>query len=158
VSWQALDSGVDASVWALAVHGGDLIVGGGFTSAGGAAANRIARWDGTGWHALGTGFNSSVHALAVFNNEIVAGGAFAFAGSTAVSFIAHWTGSSWQPLGNGLDLNVWAMTVHQDELVVGGIFGTAGRHFGQPHRVLERLGVAEARVGHGRSGLRSGRV
>ena len=45
---------------------GGVYVGGQFTTAGGVAASRIARWDGSSWSALGTGMdNQAVYALAV---------------------------------------------------------------------------------------------
>ena len=39
--------------------GSALLVGGWFTSAGGVAANRVAKWDGSTWSALGSGMNIS---------------------------------------------------------------------------------------------------
>ena len=42
---------------ALAVSGSDLYAGGRFTTAGGIAANRIAKWNGSSWSALGSGMN-----------------------------------------------------------------------------------------------------
>jgi hypothetical protein len=42
-----------------------LYAGGIFTTAGGAAANRIARWDGASWSPLGSGANDAVEALTV---------------------------------------------------------------------------------------------
>src|SRR5437773_6019989 len=53
-SWTALGSGLGGgsmesppSVAALAVSGSDVYVGGTFTTAGGASANYMARWDGS---------------------------------------------------------------------------------------------------------------
>ncbi|MFN7439658.1 MAG: delta-60 repeat domain-containing protein, partial [Phycisphaerales bacterium] len=57
--------GMDGAVTALAVlPGGDVIVGGSFTFAGGVLANRIARYNPTTttWSALGSGTNSTVSA------------------------------------------------------------------------------------------------
>ncbi len=45
--------------------GGNLYAGGEFTTAGGMAANHIAKWNGTIWSALGSGMNNDVYALAV---------------------------------------------------------------------------------------------
>ena len=59
-SWSALGSGVSgpdlnygngSGVNALAVSGGTLYAGGGFTSAGGSPANAIAKWNGSSWSA-----------------------------------------------------------------------------------------------------------
>ncbi len=44
-----------------------LYVGGSFTRAGGATANRIARWSGGTWAALSTGTNDDVRALTTFD-------------------------------------------------------------------------------------------
>jgi hypothetical protein len=63
-SWSALGSGLDGGVGALVVHddgagrGSSLYVGGGFGSAGGQGASRIARWDGSSWSPLGTGMSN----------------------------------------------------------------------------------------------------
>ena len=45
---------------------GDLVLGGSFWIAGGAAVNRIVRWDGASWHGFGSGVqNGQVRAIAV---------------------------------------------------------------------------------------------
>jgi len=58
-SWSPLGSGMGGgdfstygAVFALAVSGSDLYAGGNFTTAGGHAANRIAKWNGSSWSAL----------------------------------------------------------------------------------------------------------
>ena len=43
------------SVSALAVSGSDLYAGGAFPTAGGGAANHVAKWNGSSWSALGSG-------------------------------------------------------------------------------------------------------
>ncbi len=71
---------------------GNLYAGGDFTSAGGAGANRIARWDGSNWDALGSGTDAHVSALAADSSgNLYAGGDFATAGSRSSSCIARWT-------------------------------------------------------------------
>ncbi|MFY1692000.1 hypothetical protein [Plantactinospora sp. WMMB782] len=120
-------TGLDVpSVWDLAVHDGALIVGGGFSQAGGTAANRIARWTGSAWSTLGTGFNGDVLALTVFDGALVATGGFTQAGGTAAGYLAEWTGSAWAPLGAGLNAEGRALTVFGAALVVGGTFTRAG--------------------------------
>src|SRR5262245_65733075 len=54
--WNALGpTPLNSSVYALAVSGSDVYVGGAFTDAGGNAnADYIARWNGSSWKALGT--------------------------------------------------------------------------------------------------------
>ena len=54
---------------------GSLYAGGQFTTAGEAAANYIARWDGAQWNSLGTGMDHYVTALAVgLDGSLYAGG------------------------------------------------------------------------------------
>jgi hypothetical protein len=126
-NWEALGSGVGGiigfpRVYALTLYNGQLIAGGYFTTAGGASANQIARWDGSNWEALGSGINDRVFALTVYNNELIAGGVFA-AGTE------RWNGSSWQALGGGMGgsyNSVRALTVYNGELIAGGVFTTAG--------------------------------
>ena len=57
------------------MSGSDLYAGGGFTTAGGIAANYIAKWNGSSWSALGSGMNGDcVYALAVSGSDLYAGG------------------------------------------------------------------------------------
>lgn len=96
-AWQPLGTGVnspnsEAQVYALAVDGqGSLYAGGLFTTAGGVAANRVARWDGSAWHPLGAGLNNMVSALAVSEQgDLYAGGDFTTAGGVSVNNVARW--------------------------------------------------------------------
>ncbi|MGH7869616.1 MAG: hypothetical protein ACREP9_18810, partial [Candidatus Dormibacteraceae bacterium] len=76
-------------VYALAVSGSDLYVGGIFTTAGGIAATNIAKWDGSSWSALGSGANNAVDALAVSDSDLYAGGYFGTAGGKVSPYIAR---------------------------------------------------------------------
>jgi len=121
-------------VYALAVSGSDLYAGGGFTSAGGTAANNIARWDGSSWSALGSGVRGSdpsgngpfVLALAASGSNLYAGGQFTTLGVSAANYIAKWDGSSWSALGSGMNNTVNALAVSGSDLYAGGDFTTAG--------------------------------
>ena len=106
--------GTDGVVNALAVFddggGPALYAGGNFHIAGGVAANRIAKWDGSSWAALGSGMGGptrQVLALTVFDDgggpALYAGGSFTTAGGVAANRIAKWDGSSWAALGSGMD-------------------------------------------------------
>ena len=120
---------LDDAAWSLAVlPNGDLVAGGQFTTAGGVAANRIARWDGSSWSSLGSGLNGTVFGLAVLpSGDLVAGGTFTTAGGAAARYVARWDGSSWSPLGSGMNGDVYALAVLPNgDLVAGGFFTTAG--------------------------------
>jgi hypothetical protein len=104
-SWSALGSGLaggypysSPTVYALAVSGSNLYAAGNFTSAGGNAANYIAKWDGTNWSPLGSGVASAsdpynvhpvVYALAASANHLYAGGGFLTAGGKLSAYVAH---------------------------------------------------------------------
>ena len=80
--WSAVGTGMDANVNSLSTYNTELYAGGFFTMAGGAPANRIAKWDGTNWSTAGTGMNANVRALCIYNGELYAGGSFTTAGGT----------------------------------------------------------------------------
>ena len=76
-----------------------LFAGGFFTTAGGVAANRIAKWDGSSWSALGRGLNGSVLALATYDDgrgpALVAAGSFQYPND---SYVARWAHESVPPV------------------------------------------------------------
>jgi hypothetical protein len=138
--------GAGASVLALAVYddgsGPALYAAGGFTTAGGILANRVAKWDGEEWSTLagpsGIGLDSTVAALAVFDAgsgaALYAAGGFTTAGGVNARRIAKWDGSTWSPVGNlngeGAGAYVNALHVYDDgtgpALYAGGSFTEAG--------------------------------
>jgi hypothetical protein len=152
--WQPFGSGmlppagwtVPATVTVVArMPNGDLVAGGYFGSAGGVAANHIARWNGTSWAPLGTGaggvsgqffpFQPQVAALAVLpNGDLAVGGHFLAAGGTAVQHLARWDGALWHDVGGGVQsshLNplplVQAIAVMANgDVAIGGQFVFAG--------------------------------
>ena len=89
----------DACVLALALGpDGSLYAGGYFTTAGGVATNKIARWDGTTWHPLGSGMNEFVNSLAPGpDGSLYAGGQFTYAGEVVAQKIARWDGTTGTP-------------------------------------------------------------
>ena len=107
-AWSPLTSGTNGEVWALAVIGTDLYVGGAFTTAGGNVSNHIAKWDGSAWSPLLStntgidGLNGTVTALAVIGTDLYAGGWFTTAGGIPALNIAKWDGSNWTALGSGI--------------------------------------------------------
>ncbi len=131
-TWSALGSGMDNSVYSLAVSGGTLYAGGRFTTAGGNAARRVAKWNGSTWSALGLGMDNSVYALAVSGTHLYAGGTFVYAtnsgfGPSFVCLIAEWNGYAWWPLGSGMNIgSVQALVMSGGNLYAGGTFTAAG--------------------------------
>ncbi len=142
--WSALGAGVGGPVRALCAHddgsggGPALFVGGGFATAGGAAAANIARWDGASWSALSTGLTGGAQpaclALASFDDgagpALFAGGVFTTAGGAPAANIARWRNGAWTPLDAGLNAEVSALAFFTDStgpaLYAGGLFGQSG--------------------------------
>src|SRR5439155_4621891 len=117
---------------ALAVSGSDLYAGGAFTTAGGSAANEIAKWNGSSWSELGSGtegvnlFASQVYALAVSGSNVYAAGSFKTAGGSGADNVAKWNGSSWTALASGLEGEVLALAVSGGDVYAGGVFTRVG--------------------------------
>src|SRR5262249_53729642 len=137
-NWSALGSGVGGVfapyVGAMVVYddgsGNALYCGGSFTTAGGATATNLAKWNGSAWSPGGGGVNGSVSALAVDGNELVVSGSFTLAGSLTVNHLARWDGSSWSTLGGGLGGVAYAIARFDDgdgvDLYFGGSISKAG--------------------------------
>ncbi len=139
-TWSVLgtgsSNGVNNQVSAMAVDGqGNLYVGGGFSSAGGVSANRVARYNPTtnSWSALGTGaggVNGNVSALAVLGSDLYVGGNFTQAGGVNANSVARYnpTMNSWSALGTGaggVDGDISALAVVGNDLYVVGNFSRA---------------------------------
>lgn len=153
-SWSSLGLGVDAPVYAFAMSGTDLYVGGTFstaTNSGGGAvpAKNIAKWNGTNWFAVGLGFNSQVLDLQMHQGELYAGGWFTWATNSegapvAANHLAKWNGTNWSALGAGTSDQVSALLVSGNDLYVGGYIGTAGGK-ASPYIARANLGVLGGR-------------
>jgi hypothetical protein len=120
-SWTSYPSqGVTGVVRAALARGGDLYIGGDFTSAGGVPQTAfIAKWDGTKWNSIGLGgmlgmptttadrfFPGSVSALAFDSlGRLYAAGQFNHFGGINTNFIARWNGHVWLPLNALYGLN-----------------------------------------------------
>ncbi len=125
-------SGINGIIYAIAVSGSDTYVGGSFTDAGGvAAADYVAKWDGSQWSALGQGTDMYVRAIAVIGSDVYVGGQFNNAknadGSNVpgTGNIARWNGTEWNAMGYGMENDVLALAVSGSLLYVGGNFGAA---------------------------------
>jgi hypothetical protein len=135
-TWAKLGTGLSGGsspvVSALAVFGGQLYVGGTFTTAGSVAVSNVARWNGTAWSAVGSGLPGAVEALGVWNGSLYAGGAFTTSGSVHFNHIAQWSGTAWVPVGAGFDSDVLALASFDDgsgdgpQLYAGGKFVSGG--------------------------------
>jgi hypothetical protein len=121
IAWSALGAGVGGGAARCAAlidlgQGPLVVVGGNFTSAGGAPVARIASWDGNAWSALaGGGVQGTVHALVVDNSGatpvLYVGGQFGTAGGVTCNSITRWNGATWSNLGPGLANFVFNGTV-----------------------------------------------
>ena len=102
-SWSQMGSGTNGTVNALSYGGNRLFVGGDFTLANGATANRIAYYETNTnqWYSLGTGTNGSVFAMNVKYSggiqthnsvwDLFLGGSFSSTGENIPSFnLGHW--------------------------------------------------------------------
>ncbi len=171
-AWQPLASGMNGAVLALTTWDPDgtgplfpqIVAGGTFTTAGGTAANRVARWDGSAWRALGTSGGgvsiiagtASVRAMQTWDPDgpgplppdLIVGGVFDRAGTVNASRVARWNGTAWQALGAGLSASVEDLTTWDSDgpgplgldLIAAGTF--AGTVDGQPRGVARWTGTA----------------
>lgn len=132
-------SGVDWGVYALAVLGDDLYVGGRFGQAGGIDVHYLARWNSTteSWHAVGSGSDPGpidwVEALAVQGDKLFVGGYFTgvidYDVTIPTDYFAVWDAAtqSWSTVADaGLGGRVQAILPAGDDVYVGGGFYQAG--------------------------------
>lgn len=133
-TWSNLGMGVTAApqlgrVQAIApAPGGMVYVAGAFSTAGGALASNIARWNPTTetWSTLGSGANSSVLALTILpDGDLIAGGVFFSAGGVPADALARWseTTHAWSAIGTGVNGSVSALiTLPGGDVIVAGDF------------------------------------
>ncbi|WKZ55768.1 MAG: hypothetical protein QY324_06965 [Anaerolineales bacterium] len=143
-NWHAISppfqGALNDTVYAIAINGTDVYVGGAFTNANGiASADYIAKWDGANWSALGSNgagdgsINDWVRAIAVSGTDVYVGGEFEDVNNVGTvlneaDYVAKWDGTDWSALssngaGNGsLNNNVNAIAVSGSSVYVGGNF------------------------------------
>lgn len=99
-SWSALGTGTNGRVGALHRQGNFLLVGGSFSTAGGRAAQGLARWDGT-WQSFASfeTRTSGISRLGEFQGALFAAGDFSSIDSQPGNVLARWNGSSWETFG-----------------------------------------------------------
>lgn len=173
-TWGHLGTGATATAPALngpvrafdAGQPGTLLVGGGFTAAGGVAnADHIAKWDGAAWSALGAPpLTGDVYAIAVSGNRIFAGGTFTNAGGDAnADFLAVWDGSKWAPFcnatsGPAFGGNVDALQIIGSNLYVGGSFQNGAGIAAADYLLVCDLNTGAARATVATDGASTGAV
>jgi hypothetical protein len=156
--WSGTGGLLGADSWvnaAVSDNNGNLYIGGEFTVVGDAAANYIAKWDGSSWSGLGDGLDWNVWSLAVSGTDLYVGGEFSEAGGAPALRIAKWNGSAWSALGSGVGVApgvptfdyVKAIAVVGTSVYAAGEFTTAG---GVPAANIARWnGIAWSGVGSG---------
>jgi len=137
-SWNALGTGITGgffpAVYAIAISGNDVYVGGSFTNAGGVSGtNNIARWDGTQWHAVGgaNAISGLVYDIAISGTDVYVGGFFFNAGGVpGANNIARWDGANntWNLVGGvgAINGSVNTIAISGTDVYVGGNFTSAG--------------------------------
>jgi hypothetical protein len=141
--WSAMDgvtSPLSDAVFAMALSGTDLYIGGNFNSLNGMnEISKVAKWDGATWSALGNNgsgggsLNGGVYSIATGGSYVFVGGVFSdiyngFTQLTEADNIARWDGSNWSAMGSNsagdgsIDLPVYALAVVEDDVWAGGDF------------------------------------
>jgi hypothetical protein len=141
-----------AIINAVAVSGGNVYVGGRFSSIFGVNAINIARWNGSTWSALGIGIGGSfaeVRSLAVSGGDLYVGGYFSTAGGISANHIAKWNGTTWSSLGTGMNSTVHGLAVSGSTVYAGGEFTTAGGS--TANRIAQWNGASWSSLGTGMS-------
>jgi hypothetical protein len=158
-SWSALGTGLSGgsspSVSALTVfddgNGPALFAGGSFTTAGGAAVNYVAKWNGSSWSPLAMGLDHGVLALTTFDDG---SGTALYAGGYLAGGIVKWNGAHWSAVGGGMNYDVESLAVFDDgsgaALYAAGRFTTAGG--GQANNIAKWNGSSWSPLGSGITG------
>ncbi len=160
-TWTPLGSGTNNGVDqygvnAMTYFSGKLYVGGYFTHAGGAAASRIAEWDGSSWEALGSGVDNTVYSLTISGGSLYVVGEFLNAGGSPAKYIAKWDGMNWSYVGTtptDLNGNITAIAPGGNSVYIGGIFTQAGGT--TVNKIAKWNGTSWSAVGPGVAGYQS---
>ncbi|HEX2618333.1 MAG TPA: hypothetical protein VHL57_12370, partial [Flavobacteriales bacterium] len=124
IPWASLGGGTNNTVTAmLRLTGGDLLVAGSFTQAGGSVpCNGVVRWNGSSYTAMGTIPDGSISCAIEFNGSIYVGGSF----SAGTADLLKWNNGSWVP--SAAFASKYAIVY--DLYVLNGTLYAAGSHSG----------------------------
>jgi hypothetical protein len=141
-------------VYAVAVSGSDVYVGGQFSRAGTLQTYNFAKWTASGWVDVGGvgGVSNAVYAITVSGSNVYVGGNFIqVGGSVLANYIACYNGSTWAALGTGLNNEVHAIAVDgSGKVYAGGMFTQAG---GSPaNRIAVWNSASWSNLGSGMNG------
>ncbi len=137
-SYGGNNSGVNGSVYAVGRSGGDVFVGGDFSTAGGKRIRNVVKYNLTTktWSPLSVGIQLVVKSIAVVNSSEIYCGVFAqgfdLPSLNSYGWITKWNGTQWTQIGgmlkssSGLALaSVNAIAVvNSNEIYVGGVFSS----------------------------------
>ena len=129
ITWTTVNPGLKNYVDAIAVHGTDVYVGGGFYPNGGSNFDGLVRWDTlhNQWSGI-SGASANVYALALSGDDLYVGGTFAPNRIRRLNTLDN----TWRPMtggvyGGGYGGIVYAIGPHADgDIYVGGDFTYAG--------------------------------
>ncbi len=128
-TYNALSTGVDNTVEDIAIQAQDnIILIGNFDNAGGSAAAKIVKWDGSAFSTLGSGLNA-VSYTAVFDKDgtLYIGGDFTTANGVSINRVASWNGATFSALGTGADAQVRELAfLDNGKLIAAGNFVVIG--------------------------------
>lgn len=119
----------------LVLPGGELLVGGNFSSVAGVPARSLARYDGTNWHAAGDVLHpwqlGSVSVLRRLpSGDVVAAGSFASIDGVPCPSVARWDGTTWSALDSTEQGFTWIDDLQRapngDLLAIGILTGLTG--------------------------------
>lgn len=114
------------TLFATAVNGNNIFVGGTFDTVANIAANNVACFNGITWQSMGTGVNGNIYAVEAADSLTIVGGNFTLAGGVVATNLAIWNGTSWAVIGLGCNGIIRALKTHNQYLYVGGDFTTIG--------------------------------